>query len=62
AIQKLPEQQKVAFTLAKVEGLSYQEIADILQMSLSAVESLLFRAKQHLQKGLHDFYTNEFLK
>ncbi len=61
AIQKLPEQQKVAFTLAKVEGLSYQEIAEILQVSLSSVESLLFRAKQNLQKGLHDFYTNEFL-
>jgi RNA polymerase sigma-70 factor (ECF subfamily) len=62
AIQKLPEQQKVAFTLAKVEGLSYQEIAHILEVSLSSVESLLFRAKQNLQKGLQDFYTNEFLK
>jgi RNA polymerase sigma factor (sigma-70 family) len=61
AIQQLPEQQKVAFTLAKVEGLSYQEISKILQVSLSSVESLLFRAKQNLQKGLHDFYTNEFL-
>jgi RNA polymerase sigma-70 factor (ECF subfamily) len=62
AIQQLPESQKVAFTLAKIEGLSYQEIANILQISLSSVESLLFRAKQQLQKILHDFYTNEFLK
>jgi RNA polymerase sigma factor (sigma-70 family) len=39
AINQLPEQQKVAFTLAKVEGLSYQEIADVLQISLSSIES-----------------------
>ena len=62
AIHQLPEQQKVAFTLAKVEGLSYQEIADILQTSIPSVESLLFRAKQSLQKLLRDFYENEFLK
>ena len=60
AINQLPEQQKVAFTLAKVEGLSYQEIADVLQTSIPSVESLLFRAKQNLQKLLKDFYENEF--
>jgi RNA polymerase sigma-70 factor (ECF subfamily) len=61
AINQLPEQQKVAFTLSKVECLSYQEIADILQTTIPSVESLLFRAKQNLQKRLRDFYENEFL-
>lgn len=56
AIAKLPENQKVAFTLHKVEGLSYQEISKILQLSLSSVESLMFRAKKKLQKLLADFY------
>ncbi len=60
AINQLPEQQKVAFTLSKVEGLSYQEIADVLETSIPSVESLLFRAKQNLQKLLRDFYENEF--
>jgi RNA polymerase sigma factor (sigma-70 family) len=62
AINQLPEQQKVAFTLSKVEGLSYQEIADVLQLSIPSIESLLFRAKQNLQKLLRDFYENEFFK
>ncbi len=60
AINQLPEQQKVAFTLSKVEGLSYQEIADVMQMSIPSIESLLFRAKQNLQKLLRHFYENEF--
>lgn len=61
AINGLPENQKVAFTLSKVEGLSYAEIAEVMQMSTPSVESLLFRAKQNLQKSLRDFYLNEIL-
>lgn len=58
AIQKLPEKQQAAFTLHKVEGLSYNEIADIMKSSLSSVESLIFRAKQNLQQLLADYYDN----
>lgn len=56
AINQLPENQKIAFTLNKIECLSYQEISDVTQMSVSAVESLLFRAKQNLRKILADYY------
>ncbi|MGZ3903888.1 MAG: RNA polymerase sigma factor [Bacteroidia bacterium] len=59
AINKLPENQKVAFTLNKVEGLSYQEIAEVMQLSVSSVESLLFRAKANLQKLLGNYYKNK---
>jgi RNA polymerase sigma factor (sigma-70 family) len=59
AIDKLPENQKIAFTLSKVDGLSYQEIADVMQLSVSSIESLLFRAKSNLQKYLGDYYKNE---
>ena len=52
AIDSLPEKQKAAFVLHKYEGLSYQEIAGILQHSLSSVESLIHRAKLNLQKKL----------
>ncbi|HEX6427961.1 MAG TPA: RNA polymerase sigma factor [Niastella sp.] len=55
-IEQLPDNQKVAFTLHKTEELSYQEIADIMQLSVSAVESLLFRARQNLRKLLEKYY------
>ncbi len=56
AIEDLPENQKIAFTLNKIECLSYQEISEVTEMSVSAVESLLFRAKQNLKKILTDYY------
>jgi RNA polymerase sigma factor (sigma-70 family) len=56
AIERLPDNQKVAFTLNKVEGLSYQEISEIMNTSVSSVESLLHRAKTNLRKWLEDFY------
>ena len=58
AINKLPELQKVVFTLCKVDGLSYQEISDITQKSTSSVESLMFRAKKNLQDLLEHYYKN----
>ncbi|WP_299526823.1 RNA polymerase sigma factor [Winogradskyella sp.] len=56
AINSLPEAQRVVFTLHKIDGLSYQEISEITQKSISSVESLMFRAKKNLQKLLEDFY------
>jgi len=52
AINSLPENQKTAFILSKYEELSYKEITEIMNLSLSSVESLLQRAKQNLQKKL----------
>jgi RNA polymerase sigma-70 factor (ECF subfamily) len=52
AIDSLPEKQRAAFVLHKYEGLSYQEIAEVLQRSLSSVESLIHRAKLNLQRKL----------
>ena len=56
AINSLPKNQKVAFTLSKYEDLSYQEIAEVMDLSVSSVESLLFRAKKGLQKKLYKCY------
>lgn len=56
AINQLPENQKVAFTLSKYEDLSYQEIAEVMELSISSVESLLHRAKKNLQKKLYKCY------
>lgn len=52
AIDKIPENQRIAFLLNKVEGLSYQEVSQVLQVSVSSIESLLHRAKNNLRKIL----------
>ncbi|RED42681.1 RNA polymerase sigma-70 factor (ECF subfamily) [Winogradskyella eximia] len=59
AINRLPESQSVIFTLHKVDGKSYQEVAEITNKSLSSVESVMFRAKKNLQKILENYYKNE---
>jgi RNA polymerase sigma factor, sigma-70 family len=58
AINQLPENQKVAFTLHKLEGLSYHEIGEVMKTSLSSVESLMHRAKTNLRKWLEKYYEN----
>jgi len=52
AISQLPDNQKKAFTLHKLEDLSYHEISEVLQTTTPAVESLMHRAKQNLRKIL----------
>jgi RNA polymerase sigma-70 factor (ECF subfamily) len=52
ALQRLPENQRMAIILKKYDDLSYEEIARILTCSISAVESLLVRAKRTLQEKL----------
>ena len=49
-IARLPDQQQVAFTLRHEQELSYEQIAAVLNTSVPAVESLLFRARQTLRK------------
>jgi RNA polymerase sigma factor (sigma-70 family) len=61
-ISQLPDNQKIAFTLHKTEGLSYQEVADVMELSVSAVESLLFRARQNLRKLLEKHFQQDNLK
>jgi len=56
AINKLPKNQKIAFILNKYQDLSYKEVAEVMDVSLSSVESLLFRAKSNLQELLSDYY------
>lgn len=52
AISRLPGNQRTAIILSRFEGHSYDEISAIMNVSRSAVESLLFRAKQNLLKYL----------
>jgi RNA polymerase sigma factor (sigma-70 family) len=52
AISELPENQRIAFTLHKLEDLSYLEISEVMKTTVPAVESLMHRAKQNLRKML----------
>lgn len=54
AVQQLSENQRLAYSLHHFEDLSYKEISESMNLSLSAIESLIFRAKQHLLKQLKD--------
>ena len=56
AIASLPENQRTAFILHKYEDVPQQKIAEIMNLSVSAVESLIFRAKSNLQQKLNKFY------
>lgn len=56
AMGKLPESQRVAFTLHKIEGLEQKEVAEIMNLTVSSVESLIHRAKSNLQKHLRAYY------
>jgi RNA polymerase sigma-70 factor (ECF subfamily) len=55
ALQSLPENQRMALILKRYDDLSYQEIAQIIGCSVSAVESLLVRAKRTLQEKLKNY-------
>jgi RNA polymerase sigma-70 factor, ECF subfamily len=55
AIIQLPETQRMALVLRRYEDLSYEQIADILELSLPAVKSLLFRARTELRERLENY-------
>jgi RNA polymerase sigma-70 factor, ECF subfamily len=55
AIANLPETQRMAVILRRYEELSYEEIAEALDQSVSAVKSLLFRARTELRQSLQRY-------
>ena len=52
AIEKLPEDLKTAITLRELEGLSYEEIADVMDCPIGTVRSRIFRARDAIDKEL----------
>lgn len=56
AIDKLPKRQRMALVLSQFDGYSYKEISDIMKVSLSSVESLIFRARKNLKQELMPLY------
>jgi RNA polymerase sigma-70 factor, ECF subfamily len=58
ALSKLPDNQRVAFTLSKIDGYSNSEIADIMKTTVDAVESLISRAKKRVSVELEHILRN----
>jgi RNA polymerase sigma-70 factor, ECF subfamily len=58
AIADLPETQRMAVILRRYEELSYEEIAETLDQSVSAVKSLLFRARTELRENLQRYLSS----
>ena len=52
AIMQLPESQRMALVLRRYEQLSYEQIAEVLDLSVPAVKSVLFRARTELRSRL----------
>ncbi len=55
ALESLPESFRMTVLLADVEGFSYKEIADIMDVPIGTVMSRLHRGRRALEKTLHDF-------
>ena len=58
AIAQLPETQRMAVVLRRYDELSYEEIAEVLDQSVPAVKSLLFRARTELRIRLSRYLAN----
>ena len=55
AIEALPEMQRMALVLRRYEDMPYEEIAAVLGVSLPAVKSLIFRAREELKVRLKEY-------
>lgn len=59
AIQALPEKQRMAVILRRYENMPYEQIAEVLELSVPAVKSQLFRARTALRELLSNYLSNE---
>ena len=55
AIERLPETQRMALVLRRYQQLSYEQIAEVLDLSVPAVKSVLFRARTELRSRLSKY-------
>jgi RNA polymerase sigma-70 factor (ECF subfamily) len=59
AIDGLPEEYRTAVVLSDLEGFSYQEVADMMEVPVGTVKSRLFRGRRQLQKLLYEYAVSE---
>ena len=51
-LEKLPEELRTAITLREIDGLSYEEIAKVMDCPIGTVRSRIFRARESISKVL----------
>ena len=56
AIEALSERQRMAVLLCKFEGMTYAEISEVMELSLQAVKSLLWRARENLREVMQPYF------
>ncbi len=59
-LNQLPNTQRTAFVLSQQDGLSYKEISEVMEKSISSIESLIHRSKQNLRKIMETDYEKYF--
>ncbi len=55
ALQKLDEEHRILIVLKDIQGFSYEEIAQVLKLSMGTVKSRLFRGREKLKKSLANY-------
>ena len=55
AVEELPERQRLAILLNKFHGLSYEELAETLEMTIPGIKSLLVRARENVRKRIDPY-------
>ena len=59
ALEALPERQRLALLMFQEQGLSYEDISEVLEISLASTKSLIFRARDALKKTLKEYLSSE---
>ena len=52
AIEQLPDELKSAITLREFDGMSYEEIAEVMQCPVGTIRSRIFRAREAIERGI----------
>ncbi len=59
ALEQVPPENREPFVLFEYQGLSYQEIADVMKLSIAAVKSRIYRAREELRRILEPYYRDD---
>ncbi|MEL0083266.1 MAG: RNA polymerase sigma factor RpoE [Gammaproteobacteria bacterium] len=58
ALEQMPEELRLALTMCELDGLSYDEIAEVMECPIGTVRSRIFRARQNLDQKLRPVLSN----
>ncbi len=59
ALEQVPPENREPFVLFEYQGLTYQEIAEVMKLTIAAVKSRIYRAREELRKILEPYYREE---